>query len=146
MTLAEIALPFAERGEAETIALADDIYRRIVGGASFAAMAREYSRSATAPSGRRARADPGSPAAAGLPHPGAAAQPGPGHPAGADLRRRRASSSSCRSTRSAREPTAADDDPEAREALRQQLFTERITSFGQGYLQELLGDALIVER
>ena len=39
-----------------------------------------------------------------------------------------------------------DDDPEAREALRQQLFTERITSFGQGYLQELLGDALIVER
>ena len=41
-------------------------------------------------------------------------------------------------------PTA--DDPEAREALRQQLFTERITSFGQGYLQELLGDALIVER
>ena len=44
------------------------------------------------------------------------------------------------------EPAAAADDPEAREALRQQLFTERITSFGQGYLQELLGDALIVER
>ena len=38
------------------------------------------------------------------------------------------------------------DDPEVREALRQQLFAERITSFGQGYLQELLGDALIVER
>ena len=32
------------------------------------------------------------------------------------------------------------------EALRQQLFNERITSFGQGYLQELIGDALIVER
>jgi parvulin-like peptidyl-prolyl isomerase len=38
------------------------------------------------------------------------------------------------------------DDPEVREALRQRLFTERITSFGQGYLQELLGDAIIVER
>ncbi len=36
--------------------------------------------------------------------------------------------------------------PAAREELRQQLFTERIGSFGQGYLQELLGDALIVER
>ena len=37
-------------------------------------------------------------------------------------------------------------DPEVRNALREQLFTERITAFGQGYLQELLGDALIVER
>ena len=37
-------------------------------------------------------------------------------------------------------------DPAVRDALRQRLFTERITSFGQGYLQELLGDALIVER
>ena len=36
--------------------------------------------------------------------------------------------------------------PAAREAVRQQLFVERITSFGQGYLQELIGDALIVER
>ncbi len=42
--------------------------------------------------------------------------------------------------------TTDPNDPEVREALRQQLFTERITSFGQGYLQELLGDALIVER
>ena len=38
------------------------------------------------------------------------------------------------------------DDPEVREALRQRLFAERITSFGQGYLQELLGDAIIVDR
>ncbi len=38
------------------------------------------------------------------------------------------------------------DDPAARDALRQQLFIERITSFGQGYLQELIGDALIVNR
>ena len=33
-----------------------------------------------------------------------------------------------------------------REQLRQRLFAERITSFGQGYLQELIGDAIIVER
>ena len=44
------------------------------------------------------------------------------------------------------DPNAPPPDAAAREALRQQLFTERISSFGQGYLQELLGDALIVER
>ena len=89
MTLAEIALPFAERGEAETIALADEIHRRLVGGASFAALAREYSRSATAPEGGTLEPIPAAAAAAGLPQPGAAAQPGPGHPAGADLGRHR---------------------------------------------------------
>jgi hypothetical protein len=44
------------------------------------------------------------------------------------------------------DPNAPPATPEEREALREQLFTERINSFGQGYLQELLGDALIVER
>jgi peptidyl-prolyl cis-trans isomerase SurA len=53
LTLAEIALPFAERGEAETVALADDLYRRLAGGADFAALAREYSRSGTAAQGGR---------------------------------------------------------------------------------------------
>ena len=43
------------------------------------------------------------------------------------------------------EPIDASD-PAVREELRQRLFTERINSFGQGYLQEMLGDALIVER
>ena len=38
------------------------------------------------------------------------------------------------------------DDPAVRDALRQRLFGERINSFGQGYLQELLSDALIVTR
>ena len=145
LTLAEIALPFAERGEAETDALADDIYRRLAGGASFAALAREYSRSETAPSGGVLEPIP----AAGCRRPSAprcccsARARSPGRCRSPAASR---SSSSCRSTRSApsRLPTA--DDPEAREALRQQLFTERITSFGQGYLQELLGDALIVER
>jgi peptidyl-prolyl cis-trans isomerase SurA len=145
MTLAEIALPFAERGEAETIALADDIHRRLVGGASFAAMAREYSRSATAPEGGTLEPIP----AAGLPpafrsqvlllSPGQVTRPVPISGGLAIIKLL-----SINQVR--REPTAADDDPEAREALRQQLFTERITSFGQGYLQELLGDALIVER
>ena len=37
-------------------------------------------------------------------------------------------------------------DPAVREELRQRLFGERMQSFGQGYLQELLGDAIIIER
>ena len=40
LTLAEIALPFAERGEAETQALADGLYRQLAGGADFAAARR----------------------------------------------------------------------------------------------------------
>ena len=51
LTLAEIALPFAERGEAETEALADDLYRQIARGASFSALASEYSRSGSAERG-----------------------------------------------------------------------------------------------
>ncbi len=35
--------------------------------------------------------------------------------------------------------------PEEREALRRRLFQQRMTSFGQGYLQELLADAVIIE-
>ncbi len=49
--ISEIALPFAERGEAETLALADRLSRELSRGASFAAVAREYSRSATAAQG-----------------------------------------------------------------------------------------------
>jgi peptidyl-prolyl cis-trans isomerase SurA len=36
--------------------------------------------------------------------------------------------------------------PEERETLRRRLFAERMTSFGNGYLQELLSDAVIEER
>ena len=50
------------------------------------------------------------------------------------------------SIRQVRPETPPADDPEARAALRERLFSERINSFGQGYLQELLGDALIVEK
>jgi hypothetical protein len=35
---------------------------------------------------------------------------------------------------------------ERREAVRAQLFNDRITAFGQGYLQELVSDAIIVQR
>ena len=36
--------------------------------------------------------------------------------------------------------------PEEREALRRRLFNERMQTFGQGYLQELRGDAVIEEK
>lgn len=39
-----------------------------------------------------------------------------------------------------------DVDPEQREALRSRLFSQRINSFGQGYLQELRRDAVIIEQ
>ena len=51
LTLAEIALPFAERGEAETEALADDLYRQIAARRDFSALASEYSRSGSAERG-----------------------------------------------------------------------------------------------
>ena len=36
--------------------------------------------------------------------------------------------------------------PEEREALRRRLFNQRMSAFGQGYLQELRGDAVIIEK
>jgi peptidyl-prolyl cis-trans isomerase SurA len=147
LTLAEIALPYAERGEAETDALAEQIYRQISRGASFADMAREYSRSATAEHGGLLEPVP----AARLPDafrsqvlllsPGQVTRPLPisGGVALVKL-------VSIAEVRPDPKAAPAADDPDAREALRAQLFNERITSFGQGYLQELLGDALIVER
>lgn len=144
--ISEIALPFAERGEAETLELADRLARDLARGASFAEAARQYSRSATAAQG-------------GLLEPVAAAQLPPAIrsqvlllPVGgvtgpipisggvAILRL----NSIRQETRPARPEDVTDD--EVRNQLREQIFTQRITSFGQGYLQELLRDALIVER
>ncbi len=142
--LAEIAMPFAEHGEAETIALADRLYRDLGRGASFAAAVRQYSRSSTAERG-------------GLIEPMAAGQMPP------TLRTQILPLRTGQVTRpfpipggmailqlvsiSQRAPQPiAEDDFEAREALRLRLFNERIATFGQGYLQELLADALIVER
>ena len=144
LTLAEIALPFAERGEAETQALADSLYRELAAGADFAAIASQYSRSPTAANGGRLEPIP----ADRLPptfrtevlllSPGQFTRPVPISGGLAILKLLSA-------TQVRPEPIDASD-PAVREELRQRLFTERITSFGQGYLQELLGDALIVER
>lgn len=49
--LREIAIPFAERGQTGARALADRIARDVANGASFAALARQYSRTPTAQRG-----------------------------------------------------------------------------------------------
>lgn len=147
ITLAEIALPFAEHGPEDTEALADELYREISRGAmSFEAAARQFSRSDTAESGGvlpampAARLPPAFRTQVLLMDPGQITRPLPIAGGLAIIK--------VVSVRQVRpDPKTVDpNDPEVREALRQQLFTERITSFGQGYLQELLGDALIVER
>lgn len=146
LTLAEIALPYAENGEVAADALADRIYGQLVRGASFAALARQYSRSSTAPQGGTLAPVPAERMPAAFRSQVLLLQPGqftrPLPIAGGVALIKLVSISEVRPDPS----KVAADDPEAREALRQRLFTERITSFGEGYLQELLGDALIVER
>jgi peptidyl-prolyl cis-trans isomerase SurA len=144
MQLAEIALPFAERGEAETLAFAEQLRRELARGANFAAAARQYSRSETAANGGALEPMP----SARLPSairsqvlllsPGQVTQPIPISGGVAIIK--------LLSIRQEPPQPADAEDPEVRNALREQLFTERITAFGQGYLQELLSDALIVER
>jgi peptidyl-prolyl cis-trans isomerase SurA len=145
LTLAEIALPFAEGGEAETQALADALYRELANGADFAALAREYSRSQSAEQGGRLeplpadRLPPAFRTDVLLLRPGQVTRPLP--ISGGLALVKLVSINQLRP-----EPVPEDELPALREELRQQLFSERIESFGQGYLQELLGDALIVER
>ena len=145
LTLAEIALPFEERGEAETQAFADDLYRQLSRGASFSALAAEYSRSGSAERGGvleplpTARLPPAFRTEVLLLSPGQVTRPVPISGGLALVK--------LLSIRNQMLPPIPEADlPAAREELRQQLFSERIGSFGQGYLQELLGDALIVER
>ena len=145
MTLAEIALPFAERGEAETLALAERLSRELRAGADFAVYARQYSRSATAAQGGLIEPMPANRIPQALRtevlllSPGQVTEPIPISGGVAIIKL-----VSIRTQRP--DPNAPPPDAAAREALRQQLFTDRITSFGQGYLQELLSDALIAER
>jgi peptidyl-prolyl cis-trans isomerase SurA len=144
LTLGEVALPFAERGEAETQALADSLYRQLSSGADFAAIAQQYSRSPSVQNGGRLEPVP----ANRLPptfrtevlllRPGQVTRPVPISGGLAIIKLLSV-------TQVRPEPIDAAD-PAVREELRQRLFTERITSFGQGYLQELLGDAIIIER
>lgn len=143
--LAEIALPFEERGEEATFALADRIVADIRRGAmSFPAAVSRYSRSASAAEGGRLPPIP----VANLPAqlrgqvvlmgPGEVTNPFPIAGGVAILRL-----VSLRETPRG----AADVDAETlREGLRERLFGERITRFGEGYLQELMRDALIVEQ
>jgi peptidyl-prolyl cis-trans isomerase SurA len=144
LSLAEIAMPFAERGEAETQAVADSLYRQLAAGADFAALARQYSRSPTGANGGRLEPVP----ANRLPptfrtevlllRPGQVTRPVPISGGLAIIK--------LVSVAQVRPDSVDAADPAVREELRQRLFSERITSFGQGYLQELLGDAIIVER
>lgn len=143
--LAELAIPFAERGEPETVALADDLYRRLSRGGDFSAAAREYSRSATGPEGGALppMAIDQVPATVrnqvALMRPGQVTRP---TPVAGGLAIIKLLSVYDQPPGPAPDP----NDPEVRDGLRQQLFSERINSFGEGYLQELLSDALIVER
>lgn len=142
--LAEIALPFAERGEAETLAFARDLQARLARGANFAEAARTYSRSDSA--ARDGAIDPM--AADSLPasirtqvltlSPGQVTQPIPIAGGVAILK--------LVSISTEPPPKVDPSDPAAREAVRARLFNERVTAFGQGYLQELVSDALIVDR
>lgn len=144
--MSEIALPFAERGEAETLALAERLSRQLQAGGSFAAAARQYSRSATAPQGGKMPAVP----AATLP-PAIRAQVlllGPGGvtrpiPIGGGVAILRLDAMK-QVPRGARPAEVTDE--QVRNQMREQMFAQRIGTFGQGYLQELLRDALIVER
>lgn len=144
LQLSEIALPFGERGEQETIALAERLSRQLGSGASFAAAARQYSRSTTAASGGRMEPIP----ASQLP-PAIRAQVlllGQGGvtrpiPIGGGLAILRVDSVRFEA------PGASDiPDEERRNRMREEIFQQRINTFGQGYLQELERDALIEER
>lgn len=144
LQLAEIALPFAERGQEQTQELADQIYAELARGADFAALSRRFSRSATAERGGLLDPVPAQqlpPAFRSqilLMSPGQITRPIPISGGVAILK--------LVSSRSAPPRPPEGDEAQVREALRQRLFTERITAFGQGFLQELLTDALIVEK
>ena len=144
MTLAEIALPFAEHGEEGTIELADELYRSLSRGGDFTAAVRQYSRSGSAAQGGLLPPQPADRLPPALRtqilllRPGQVTRPVPIGGGLAILK--------LVSINQAPPPAEGDavEQEAAREALRQQLFSERLTSFGQGYLQELESDALIV--
>lgn len=142
--IAEIALPFAERGQAETEAFADELYARLVAGASFEEAVRRFSRSASAEQDGRlepieaARMPPPLRSQIALLRPGQITRP---FPIGGGLAILKLVSIG------SRQPEPIDpEDQEARDQLSQELFVQRLTTFGDGYLQELKSDAIIRTR
>jgi peptidyl-prolyl cis-trans isomerase SurA len=144
LVLAEIALPFAERGEAATLELGERLSRELNRGGSFEAAVQRYSRSGSAADGGRLppvnarNLPPALRTEVLLLRPGQVSEPIP--IAGGlalikllDIRQERPDEASGLT------------EEEQRAQLREQLFAQRISSFGQGYLQELRRDALIVE-
>ena len=85
--LAEIALPFAERGEAATRALAERLSRELARGGDFAARGARVQPQRHGGAGRRCSSRCRRAAAAGDPRPGAAARARPGDRADPDLGR-----------------------------------------------------------
>ncbi len=143
--LAEIALPYAERGEAETAALARELVRQLNQGADFATAAFQFSRSPTAENGGlipempinqmppdiRARVE-------GM-KAGQVAAPVPITGGLIILK--------VVEIRNEYPTLTTEQDVfEVRERLRLQIFSERITAFGDGFMQELVSDADIVRK
>lgn len=144
LQLAEIALPYSERGEAETLALAERLRRELAQGANFEQAVQTYSRSASAERGGLidpvpANNLPPSIRSEVLPlKPGQVSRPIPISGGVALLK--------LVSIDKVAPEKLDPKDPQVREATRNRLFNDRITSFGQGYLQELMTDALIIDR
>jgi peptidyl-prolyl cis-trans isomerase SurA len=147
LELSEIALPFEERGEEATAAFAEQLSSDLNrGAANFATAVRSFSRSGSAAQGGKLpplpaqQLPPALRAQVLLLQPGRVTPPLPISGGLAILR--------LDAIRSVPREQAAEDlpDEEIRNQLREEIFLQRITSFGQGYLQELLSDALIIEQ
>ncbi|MCB1352511.1 MAG: peptidylprolyl isomerase [Rhodobacteraceae bacterium] len=143
--LAEISLPYAERGQPATLQLAEEITQDLAFGASFEDAARQFSRSASAANGGAIPPMP----LEGMPpplratvqnlRPGQVSRPVEITGGVAILKL-----ISIGKELPKRDPEMTDFD--RKEAMRRKIFSERITAFGEGYLQELKTDALIVDQ
>jgi peptidyl-prolyl cis-trans isomerase SurA len=140
--LAEIALPFSERGQEQTMVVADQLTDALALGDDFAITARQFSRSNTAEAGgvlpplRGEMLPPALREAVLSASPGEVFGPVPISGGVAiikliDVRQE------------VPEPDPGITPEERREAARRALFTERIAVFGDGLLQELMSDAII---